>query len=543
MSNGMLGKLMRDLSFKPRFRHNFGCDGEYFDFIVKYKEQWEDKLFYIDEVEMEKQDKTNIPLYELDKVKFPQLDLRPLDLAGLQNEFLFKEDSLTVLLHQGNDTSKHQLKSGETIDLNQRFNRNGLMLNTGGYVTSMEWLVNPKSDSQHYQYLAVSVINNKYGLEDVINNEQLSLFNTKVNTESLKSGIQIWRYDLQSNKMELYKFYLTNNFGCVNNLRWLPISIEDENVLGIISGTLGDGRLHLFKIEKNDKVIPEVANVEKSSVSYFINDSKDSNQVISITSYDFLGNDKIIVGLNNGCIAEFILPIKSGNDEEESDLNDPSFIQRIGDSLISSVMVAKAAEERYILIINTTGVKSVALEYNDFRFSNIEAYPTNTFVKPSYNPSLKMYILSTTIDSVGYNFIKNPQEAPNSLLKINGIVSSFVLSRILGHPLNLIGSSYGDLYIVNSSRKPLNGSKATNKTLVPLRLWQVSLDESNTLKISGDLHIVDSEMPGSLSITPPDIIISSTAWNENPTGSSIYTASIMAGLIILERLDPKFSGR
>lgn len=550
-------QLMRDISFKPRFRYNYGFDEKFYDYALKYKDAWQDRLFYVDEDAMIDEFRTGefkikqFPTIDTNSLKMSDMELKKISEAEMKSQFSLNKDLLRLCVVRDKAKNETKLQFGESIDLKASLKRNGLALNTGGHVTSMSWLPQKYNENgARYQYLAVSVINNANGLKDTINNPQLSVFHNSAGKDSnnVKSGIQIWQYDLIENKFELYKFLITTSIGVCSRLTWTPIYIGGStDILGVLCGTFTDGKLHLLKIKQNTNDTPELSKLMKSSLYYEIKDPRGNNEedTVGITCFDFLNHDKVIVGLSVGSIAEFILPYYTSEiDEatEENDINQPSFVQTISETPLTSISIANPDELSYFILINTSGSQSFALEYGNFQQGRIESYPTNTLLKPIYNHNLKVFLLSDAWDSIGYNFVRHPQEKPSSVLKLDGVVSSFHSSEVTGHPLNISGTTFGEIHIVNISRKILNGAKATNKLLVPLRLWKLRLNSDNkTLELSGDYEIVQTDKSTQISVTPPDVIISSLAWNENLNGSSIYTAATVTGLLILERLDPKYN--
>lgn len=553
-NNNNNGKqLMRDISFKPRFRYNYGFDEKFYDHALKYKDAWQDKLFYVDESmmieEYQKGESTikQFPLVDASGLNIDDLQTEKFTDPQVRLEFFLGDDLLDLKLTRDKQTKRTQLKFSESVELNDSINRNGTVLNVGAHVTSMSWLPQQFNEKEcNFKYLAVSVINNPNGIEDSINNPQLSVFHKTLTKESLsiKSGLQIWKYDLSQNKFELSKFIVTTSIGACSSISWLPISIQgDAGILGILCGTFTDGRLHLFKITQNTTQSPQFSNLIKSSFYYEMNDPSNTDvDRECITCYDFLGYEKIIVGLSAGSIAEYILPYNLLQDEDESNITIPSFVQSLAETPITAISIANPDDEKYFILINTSGSQSFVIEYNNFQQGRVESFPTNTLLKPIYNHNLKVFVTSDAWDSISYSFVRHPHEKPSSLLKLDGIVSSLHLSEVLGHPLNISGTTFGEIHILNIARKILNGAKATNKLLIPLRLWKLELGSDNkTLELSGDLEIVQTDKSTKIALTPPEVVISSIAWNENLHGSSIYAAATISGLLILERLDPKYN--
>ncbi|CUM63141.1 uncharacterized protein PRCAT00000708001 [Priceomyces carsonii] len=541
-------KLLRDLSFKPRFRQSYGSNDYYYNFILKYKEAWESKLFYVDESTVSnmletypKLQKVIPEVRDVDE-KLPDTKISPLLSEDEVTGFGVKDLSLRIFLEHGDRREPIDIGFGHAIDLKNHVNRKGLILNAGGHITSMKWLIS--RHSQKYQYLAVSVISNKGGILNNINNTQLSLFHKGVEKDALKSGIQIWKYDLEGNALVLDQFYLTDTIGATSNLEWVPIEIGgDTDTIGVLGGSFTDGQFHLVKIKKTQHNTTFYGRIKEPSLTYKIQgfSSKNSTDLVAITCYDYLNKDRFIVGLTNGSIAEFPLPFAedlNDSDSSEEDYEKPSFIQKVADTAIVSVSISELEASRYTLIINTSGIQCFALEYNNFRQGYLISAPTNSFLKPSKNHLLNATLGSYSSDTVSLSFLRNPQDTLSVVLKVDGIVSSVLLSEILGHPLGLVGSTQGDIYILNYARKFLNGAKTTNKSLVPLKLWKCSMD-NNDIVVSSNLVPVTVDKSNQINIAPPQILISAIAWNENIAGSSIYTAGSISGLLLLERLDPK----
>ncbi|KAK6459108.1 uncharacterized protein RJT20DRAFT_12027 [Scheffersomyces xylosifermentans] len=532
-------KTSRDLSFKPRFRHNYGDDEEYYKFVDNYKEAWQKKLYYVDEsVLREQAEKKKLNCREFPSINIKDLNIddpvtEEIDEKSIQQDFL---SQLTVDVTRGSSETSLDLNIHETRDLEELTTRKGLLLNAGGHITSAKWLHSPLNAEAKSHYLAVAVIHNPHGLANSVNSRELSIFHKKEGQNEIHSAIQVWKYTLDTNKLELEKFYTTTELGGTTNLSWLPINVEgDKSVLGVLVGTFTDGKLHLFKVSTQGV---KYVNVTKPSLTYSLSNhsSKSGDETPNIITYDFIGSDKILAGLTDGCLAEYILPYYS----DESDIIDhniPSYIQRVADGPLTSILVAEPEPKRYVILVNSTATQTLAYEYDNYLQGRITSFSVKSLSRPTYNHSLKMFISTSAWDSISFNFIRNPHEGANSLLKFDNFVSTTQSSEILGHPLNLTGTSDGDVVIVNYSRKFLNGAKTTNKTLKPLKLWKLKYIEG-ILKLSADYEVVPTEGTSNLQISPPEVVISTLAWNENISGSSTYVAGCIAGLLMLERLDP-----
>ncbi|KAK6460515.1 hypothetical protein DFJ63DRAFT_229338 [Scheffersomyces coipomensis] len=536
-SSSSLAKSIRSLSFKARFRFSYGYNNDIYEYITKYRTAWEKSLFYIDEKHTLDQIKQEVIVpKELISVNIKQLHIpdakfKGIDKNQIQNTF---QSDLVLSLKKGSTNKLHTLKISQPFSLDS-VSRKGYLLNTGGHITSTKWLYRKLDESIKEHYLAVSIIYGHDGIENTINNEELSLFPTLSDQKNIKSGIQIWKYNLQDNKLEMIKFYITTDIGATNNLNWLPINIEgDKKSLGVLVGSFTDGKVHLIKVTTNG---PQFAELIKPSFSYSIPVSSGID-IVSVTTFDFIGHDKILVGLSDGCIAEFILPYyKLESQFDENDVLVPSFISKVASSAISSLVTAEPEPDHYVIVINSLGIQSLAFEYSNSIQGLILPLSAKSSITPTYNPALQTLIGTPNQDTLGFNFIRSPHEGSNLLIKLDSFITSTKTSERLGHPLTLTGTSGGDLFVVNHSRKFLNGGKPNNKMMKILKLWKLRLKES--LELSADYELIPSEEPSQFPVEPAQTVISSISWNENATGSSLYSAGTLSGLLIVERLDPE----
>ncbi|XYA01059.1 hypothetical protein QA089_003610 [Meyerozyma guilliermondii] len=512
----------RDLSFKHRFRLNFGFDQTYYDQCLAYKEAWQDKLFYVDEDILQQQSQFIAkPLKDPRNLDVPDTRLQPLQRTQLSNHV--SEKTLEIELSRNNKSTLVKIPFGEGIPMNQ-LDRKGFLLNTGGQITSMKWLPRPHT-TVGPSYLAVSVVSSSEGVEALISHKELGIFNTKVDASSNKmvSSIQIWKDEGSS--ITLDKVYVMTKFGAVNQLSFLPFLSADP-ILGILGGLCADGRLRFLKISTHDKY----AVVESPSLVYELLDYRTPSGTVSFTSYDYLGPDKIIGGFSDGSMAEFIIP-----NLNDSLYNTPSYVQAISDTAITAVSVAEPTPGKFFVSVNTTGSLGFVFEYGNFVHGRVDSSPTNSFLKPVAHPFLKIFVSCDSTDSISYSFVRHPQEKSSSVLKVDGAVTALHTPEFVGHPLALCGTSFGEVHVINVCRKILNGTKSTSKTLVPMRLWKL-WKEDDTLKLYGDFDVVPSEKVTRIAATPTDIVFSSLAWNETILGGATYAAGTLSGLLVVERL-------
>lgn len=552
--SGSTKQLIRDITFKARFRYNYGFDESFYNFSLRYKDIWQDKLFFVDEKLVAEEEESTRPLSKsMKEVKSSQLRLQDMEGTKLSPSDITKHfqinNSLVVKVHKASQTSEKSLQFGSTTNISEFLKRNTMLANVGGHITCIRWLPSTRNAESegHIQYLAVSVINSS---NENFNNPSLSIFNKTTSSDSkeLSLAIQIWQYNTVTENLLLYKLIVTSAFGAASEIAWAPISVNEEQVIGILVGIFTDGRIHILKILSKSTHEAEYFKLSNPSLSYEQtkrrqNGAQQVNDYVPATCFDFLGDDKIVVGHVDGSIAEYVFPHYSSTEGEmESDPAIPSYVKYLSDSAITTLTVAQPSSGHYFLLVNTSGSQSLVLDYNNTQQGRVELFPINTLLKPIYNGGLKVLLVCDGWENLSYTFLRHPHEKPSSTLKLDGIISSFHLSEYNSHPLVLSGTTYGEIHILNIARKILNGSKATNKLLVPLRLWKLEIDTNdNSLVLKGDLNIDTTDKATHMSVSPPEMIISALGWNESPKGSSVYTAGTLSGLMILERLDPQYS--
>lgn len=527
----------RDVSFRQKFVLHYGHDEAFYQHCHHYKQLWQDKMFFVLE-KLVLHDYGNGNLYSK---HIPEQIVRPMPppkLTLLSEEAILSQFNLahnakrSVKLQQSDLLKLLSLGFGESFKLNDTLPRNGLLLNAGSHVVTAKWLPqNPKTNLDH-AYLAVSVINGSSSISETILDPKLSLFAqaSSPTPTSLACGIQIWKYKLANNDISLHKFYITTDtIGLTSDLKWLP-GYESDSVLGILCGTFSDGKLHLIKVSHT--VEQEWALLLKPSVSYAAPAHK-------MTCFDLLGDNRIIIGMSNGTIREYLLPGSTTELlENELDLQIPSFVQNVTEAPITSLLVCERDANLFTIIVHSAGSQCFAIEYPYFQRGRMESWATNSLQNPIYNCNLKIFISDDAQDTLTYGYVRHPHEKANLIMKVDGTLSAYHMSEVLSHPLALSGSSLGEVHIINVARKVLNGGKTSNKVLQPLRLWKITLENSDDIQVSADLVVSPADKATNLSIAPPEVTILALAWNESLNASSLYCAATIGGLIIVERLDP-----
>lgn len=514
----LISKNLKDLSLKPRFIQNYGFDEDFFQKSMSYIKYWQNKLFYVEEKTAGRFTSDNIQ--SIDSNCFPDITVQDCDLHQL-----LKELDLNSLIEVETSTGPSTLHFGDSTRLNGRC---ASAINTGGIITSVTWL--PKT-LDNKSYVAVLVLNSELGVDDAITNPDLSIFST---TTSMISCIQLWQYDLDTQNVHLYKIFDTTLFGNCSNLQWTH-TFNQSDSLGMLAGCFKDGQLHFFKIDANGS---QASKITKPSTSYQLMSPRYPEKV-SIICFDMLLNDRAIVGTSDGCIAEFVMPFFNGDTENENNIEIPSFLLNISESPITYVSVGSPHDNKYIIHANCTGAQNYAFDYDYIRVDRLDSF--DSIVRPKYHPFLKIFICVDAVDTISYAFARSPQERPVLMIKSDGVVTSTAVSKHVNHPLVLIGNSFGEIFVVNVARKILASSKATNKNLVPLRLWKLHYKGPNLVFLDSEYLPVNCERTTVVAVSPPEINISSISWNETLDGSSLFAAGTHCGLLLFERLDPIFT--
>ncbi|RLV93963.1 hypothetical protein JA1_002100 [Spathaspora sp. JA1] len=546
MSKSSIVKLSRDQSFKGRFLHNYGYNSTYFDFLRKYKDDWQDKLFIINEKITKKYVQYAKPIATLTEEELNIGDLTITELSQDAIESIFTNDIPMKILY-GKEAHQINLTTMDsTVDLKKLVKRNALLLSPGGQITSLSWLPQRLEESTpKVNYLAVALINNPNGVSDSIINPELSMYNGNTTNHTINSAVQIWKHDLNTNELSLEHMLVTTDIGATSDLTWCPMYITEGDTLGVLAGSFTDGNLHLLKITKN---LPKFAKVDKTSIRYRCHYSpvpQKSDPCNNITTFSFLGLDKVMVGTTDGFIAEYILPFKRKQDPdfENDNLSVPCSMIKMAEGPISSVVAAEYDSGEYVILINTTSPLTFVYDYNNPIQEFHSPVLSRSTLPPSYNYVLRNFTVAPTIDSLGYIFLRNPQENGNSILKLDSYIKCNHASEILGHPLNISGTTSGQILMLNYVRKIVNGSKTSNKFLVPLQLWKFKEDQQENpglVVLQADFGRIPVDTPVEMSVMPPEVTVSATAWNENIHGSSVYAAGTVSGVLLIERLDPTY---
>lgn len=535
-------RTIRDLAFKPRFINVNGYDEELYEEAKNYINNWSTSLFYVDEKRFKDivaNGSHKSEVFQLvDESLYPKGKTKEIEQLEFDSEF-GNLNEITVTLKKEGASKSEKLLPGQIVSLRDSFTRNAFILNVGGYVTSSSWLPCDGLNNE-FTYLAVSVINiASQKIQDLIIHPELSILGFKGDAKEVNSSIQIWRYEFKTQQFQLSTKILTNKFGVTSNLSWAKKNFKTTNVLGLLLGSFSDGKLHVFEIPRNEGDCNYLVS-ESPSITYEVKDDLSSKKHSTITCYSLLENDSIVVGTADGYLAEFILPrveSPTSNSADEGDISIPSFIELIADSAICSIATTNPKPYVHMIYLNTLGTQAYTFIYENRRFHS-ERMASVSLAPLKSHHHLRLFFGVDGHDTLAYSQVKSPQERPILAFKTENI-TSYGISEHLGHPLALIGNSFGEAYIVNFARKLLNNTKTSNKVLIPLRLWKFEKNSNNGIDLIGDYVSTVAEKPiVKVSTADPELNISSISWCEDLQGSSMYAMSTISGLLLVERLDP-----
>ncbi|EMG49773.1 hypothetical protein G210_5411 [Candida maltosa Xu316] len=455
-------KVSRDLSLKAKIHANYGANEDYYDFIRSYKSDWFNYVAYIDENTVKKHaDRAK----KLDTIEEDQLNLENINVTEVDVDYLkenFKEDiSLDVVSNK--TTTTVNLPARTPVSIQDQTKRNAFAISVGGMVVSIQWLPQNIPESE-VSYLAVSLTYNPDGVN--LLDPEFSIYN-KSNHSTNKSAIQIWKYDVGKNELDLEHVLITSNHGTAHNLKWVPLT-STETTLGVLAAQFTDGTVKLLKINKN---LPKISILDQPSLSYSLSCTKSS---LNITAYDFIGTEKILVGATDGSLSEFMLPFHY----QGTDIDIPSYKTVVCAGPISSVCCALGAGGKYLCLIYSIARRPFSFIY-DNSLQDVYTSIARRNTAPGFNYVLQNLVHSTLADVCQIFALRSAHSLSSSLTKLDSQVICTRVSEVLGHPFFAIGSSNGDVVIVNYMRKYLSARAAFRHT--PLKIWKF-LAPSNSRK-------------------------------------------------------------
>ena len=512
------------MNFKGKVLLSYGNNEQFYDLIKQYRAHWAEKLFVMDESLAKK---FKYASRKNEYVPAQELKINDIKVKELDSEFVrFRFNSrCPINLTLGKTSHEIDLDIKPT-QLKDVINRNVFAANVGGFITSMQWLPDSLDKEDGVSYLALGVISGEKGLSEVnAINPELNVFNN-VPQKSIQSSLQIWKYDALSNQLELKSTLVTSDFGAVADIQWAPMN-TDGDVIGVLGCVFKNGEIHLLKIGHS---LPEFGVVLEPSCR-LRSDRKGSS---NLTCFSFVGADKILSGTADGYIMEFDLPLR-----QEGDFSQPNYKTFVSDGPISSIVSVPVTTGEHITIINGQAYRGIAFSSLNPLVDIFSPLSEKSTIKPTYNYILQDVLLAHNPENSNIYSLRSLQDGSSAMLRLDSHITTFRLSETLGHPFMLTGTDAGDIILMNYTRKFFS-SRAGNKVMAPLKIWKFTLDDINSISISADYEKMEVESPIQASYMPWQTMISALAWNENVVGSSVYAAGTATGILLVERLDPKF---
>lgn len=84
------------------------------------------------------------------------------------------------------------------------------------------------------------------------------------------------------------------------------------------------------------------------------------------------------------------------------------------------------------------------------------------------------------------------------------------------------------------------GINSSLSKVTPLRIWKVLAEPDEPITLLADVQIQDQDAVVLPTSMKTELNITAAAWNENRVGSSTYAVGTALGILLLERLDPKY---
>ncbi|KAI5963759.1 uncharacterized protein KGF55_002639 [Candida pseudojiufengensis] len=531
------------MSLRARFVSEIGYNLEHYELLKWYKEKWGNQLYILkeDTIESFLPYLINYETIPRDELNLPELKIKTVDKQYSQYRF-----NLNLKLNIKHDENEQEvlLENGDPYNLIPIAKRNAKLIAVGGHITTMKWLPQKLDDEQEHpdlSYLAIGVITGEDPDFKDINptNLELNVFNNYSKTKNINSSIQIWEYNTTTNEFSLYKVLITSEFGAISDLDWAQLYTDDPTI-GILSCVFKDGKVHLLRIEKD---LPKYSVLENSSLVY-TSDSNE-NKRSNLTCFSFNGTRTILAGTADGYVLEFELPFHYRSD----DITKPNYKTFVTNGPISNMVSIKIPDQdnNYINIINGQGYKGNAYTTQNPISEVFAPVVERSSIKPTYNSLLRDIFLSHNLEYSNIISFRSLQDGITNMFQLDSWMTCAKMSEILSHPFLLIGTSNGEVILINYTRKFFS-SRSRNKFLSPLIMWKFTLTVNKEKKKSIQClnlntnffkSVVENSTPASF--MPKEVMISSVAWNENVKGSSIYAAGTASGVLIVERLDPNFS--
>ncbi|CDO95062.1 unnamed protein product [Kluyveromyces dobzhanskii CBS 2104] len=396
----------------------------------------------------------------------------------------------------------------ETVDL-PVFNfgvRQGLVFNTGGFISDMAWTKIPDSDTQ---YLAVSVSNDRDAADP-----DLRLSGKPVPHPAV---IKIYEMNTATGKAVLF-YQLAHDCGVSWDLKWHPGFIGDSIHIGLLAGVFQDGTIKFLSVKK--AFSGQIHHLQSPAFSI---DGLESD----ITSFDFRSSNEIVCGFQNGYYGEFSL----------SD-NKYYTYKQIFESYVISTVVLRSNFENTLVCMSSIDGNCCLFDPKDIRLTKCFATRTrgSNTLPLIYVPQLYTVVRTDSLSSIKA-FTPRAIFVDHNICQHDNTVVSIGSSSL--HPMLLSGSSDGAVVLNNLVRRMLQGLKNNTDIYRYIRLWKWDYNESSghyRLNPQYKVFKFSNTETSNVKLDYPGINIQSVKWIEDSKCGKYYSFANAAGFVVIEKL-------
>lgn len=508
-----LQKSRRNGSLVERMALILGANKMHLAEGINARDIWGNSMFIPQKSDMGKF--MPIPEVESDTFSLDQQVLHKKSEGELE-EYLLPPRSVTI---NGAVLESFKDKVGHEKDL---FNE--VILNAGGFVTSLSWA--PGFDGFE-QYLAVGVLDDHH--RDPMNCEVNTLETSLFSREGFPSSIYVYKVNLDpkiEGKEDLCTLIssFSHDFGSAPVLKWQPVRIKNKNSIGLLAMINQDGYLRVLHVPK-DEVLTRY-KVE-SPLRCF------ETPGYKITCFCWRTETQLTVGTDNGSLAEFDISDTSEYSTE------PSFMVSVAASHITTISSGFPNEPHLIFEFSSDGTACM-FDVRNLRSRIYSLRMKGCSMVSSYIPWSSSFVSTDDIFTARAQPIRDfrVQGTINSLNAHSVAVTSIGVSYF--HPFVITGSMDGVVKIGNGIRRLLVPKRPLSSSYLSAALW--GLDFSMTEGAYKITNIYKPEKIGKgeaielLQPYPPNVLVTSLEWSPNVDTAEWYAAGTASGLIRFHRL-------
>lgn len=421
--------------------------------------------------------------------------------------------------------NKQNLESFDYITGHEGDIYDGIILNAGGFVTSLSWA--PGFEG-YTQYLAVGVLDDNHRDPNncAVNSLDTSLYSRK----GFPSSIYIYRMNLDPEAAEsgnvctlLSSF--SHDYGSAVDLRWRMGGPENvEKSIGLLGMVSQDGYLRVLNIPMDTTLTRyriEIPLRVFGTPGY------------KITCFCWRTENELTVGTDNGSIAEFDLQDISEYSAE------PSFMVSVAASHIGTVSSGYPNEPNLIFEFSTDGLACI-IDVRNLKSRLYSLRMKGCSMVSTYIPWASSFVATDDIFTAKAHPIRDfrAQGTINSVTAHDVTVTAVGVSNY--HPFMLSGSMDGLVKIGNPIRRLLVPKRPLATTYLSATLW--GLDYSTVEKAYRITNIYKTEKIGKgeaiqlLQSHPANAFVTSIEWSASIDTAEWYAAGTSSGLIRLHRL-------